>query len=51
MCDKCNKLEVRISQCRKFLADSLDAVTRERIAQLLEDLKADLRRQAGMCRH
>jgi hypothetical protein len=49
MCDKCKELEARIEHCRKFLADSLDPLTRERIEQMLEGLQSAQREQAAIC--
>jgi hypothetical protein len=39
MCDKCQQLDTRIHRHRKFVAQGLDALTVERINELIQELQ------------
>lgn len=49
MCDRCKVLDTRIQQCIRFIAASPDRVTKERLTEMLRDLKADKEKQAANC--
>ena len=39
MCSKCEELDFKIQQCRKFISAGLDAVTLERICEWIRELE------------
>ncbi len=41
MCDQCEELDAKIERYRRIFDPVMDRVTRERVAKLIEDLKAE----------
>jgi hypothetical protein len=39
MCNKCEELDFKIQQCRKFISAGLDAVTLEKIRDWIQELE------------
>ena len=49
MCEDCRKIAARVKQCERFVEGAPDALTRARLAEMLQALRADELKQRAMC--
>lgn len=49
MCDKCKVLEVRVERCARLVSGASDALTKQRLTEVLLDLQEAYREQLAVC--